>query len=221
MIFRKFTLLELLCVIAVIAILSSLLLPALKAAKTESRKIQCSGNMKQIGLAVSMYTVDHNDYFPGAVSGARAFFKNLEDYTGIPPLTYDTTKPMGSARIYWCPGDQYRATLVSSYPNAYLCMFSYGNNYYTTWDLGTPAMQKTSKIKKPGGMLYLCETQRPEGYAELFNANSYPFLSTADPTRGVEFRHSQKTNALWIDMHLSSFKAVDMLGTGITYTYQN
>jgi len=63
-----FTLLELLMVIGIIAILAGLLLPALAQAKARARRVQCQGNLRQIGLGVLMYANDAHNRMPLASS---------------------------------------------------------------------------------------------------------------------------------------------------------
>ena len=71
----RFTLVELLVVIAVIAILAGMLLPALNAAREKGRTAACMSNLKQYTLAFQGYTLDFKDYFPpyyGTDEGSHA-----------------------------------------------------------------------------------------------------------------------------------------------------
>jgi len=117
---RGFTLIELLVVIAIIAILAAMLLPVLSKAKVKAQGISCLNNLKQLELAVTMYTGDNQEKFPdnpgagtslnawaaGVMTWDNAVQPNLEN-TNTTLLTAGEIGPYvaKSTGIFKCPAD--------------------------------------------------------------------------------------------------------------------
>jgi prepilin-type N-terminal cleavage/methylation domain-containing protein len=102
---QGFSLLELLLVIAVIAILAALLLPALSRAKARAQQTVCVSNLHQIGLGIILYAEDSNDAFPPSTNRAPAAFtaysQLMKSYVGL-----TGTKPE-RAKLFSCPADTF------------------------------------------------------------------------------------------------------------------
>jgi prepilin-type N-terminal cleavage/methylation domain-containing protein/prepilin-type processing-associated H-X9-DG protein len=100
-----FTLIELLVVIAIIAILASILFPVFARAREKARQARCTSNLRQIGLAMSMYVSDYDDVYPeGAFSMTNG------------PWWDDVLVPyMHNAQILICPSHQRPAGYKWSY----------------------------------------------------------------------------------------------------------
>src|SRR6266850_663652 len=127
-----FTLIELLCVIAIIGILAGLLLPGLSQAKSKAQRITCVNNLRQVGLALHTFGHDHNGKFPAQVpataggamelvqSGQRLTSEFYFSFRLFLPVTNELVTP----RLLHCASDD-RATAVNflTFDNTHLSYF--------------------------------------------------------------------------------------------------
>lgn len=96
----KFTLIELLVVISIIGILASILLPSLAKARKKTMQTVCMSNQRQVGVAVTSYTIDNNNYGPSHkdTNSTRWFDRLIPGLLPEGPLGYG-----GPSNVQKCP----------------------------------------------------------------------------------------------------------------------
>ncbi len=103
---KGFTLLELLLVVAVIAILAALLLPAIGRARAKAQRPVCMNNLRQISIGIRMYADDSNDAFPPPKTNFppdafTAYAQLMKSYLGMTGASSERN------RLFACPADTF------------------------------------------------------------------------------------------------------------------
>jgi prepilin-type N-terminal cleavage/methylation domain-containing protein len=121
-----FTLIELLAVIAIIAILAALLLPALSRAKGSAQRIVCANNLRQIRLALDLYSSDHDGRMPPRELVTNRWPAQLQpSYTNVRlllcPSDAEANQMLTATNL--APDAAPRSYLMNGFQDALLAMF--------------------------------------------------------------------------------------------------
>jgi len=190
---RGFTLIEILVVIAIVAVLAAMLFPTLAKARASAQRVSCLSNMRQIGMAIQMYTMGHAERMPGPGPSGREWPLSLQPY-------------IGSTQIFSCITDPHEGE--PSIAGMGTAKLSYGWNSLDVGDGrygfrkpdGTPLA--LSRVDQPSETIvifdYLATNAPSEGH--LTNVGHLD-TGSATTTR-VEGRHLDGFNTLYADSHV-------------------
>lgn len=229
---RAFTLTELLLVVAIIALLAALLVPALAAAQARGRRTVCLDNLKQAGLAFQMYTADNDgklaQNYPLAEIGTNSWvlgdMKVSTDSTNKTFIRQGKFFPYASeVTFYRCPGDSSRtgeAPRVRSYSMNGWIGSRYMESYLRTNGFRTFVRDSELAAAGPARIWVITDEQE----ASIDDAW---FLVTTDDSRPFASfpatRHSHSYGLNFADGHAEFFKLQDpdSRGTGEAVSASN
>ncbi len=181
-----FTLIELLVVTSIIAVLASMLLPALASAKQKAKALQCLSSLKQVGIGCALYALDNDDQLPETAHQSASWIGKLAVY--------------GLTNIYRCSLDTNRLRITSYAINDFL----------TPNPFGAPDLNfsKTTQIPAPSETLHLAEARGDYVGADHFHfadTESGGFSPKAFVEQVAVTRHQQSANYLFADSHVQAY----------------
>jgi prepilin-type N-terminal cleavage/methylation domain-containing protein/prepilin-type processing-associated H-X9-DG protein len=194
-----FTLTELLVVIAIISVLFALLLPSVSLVRNNAKKVNCSSNLNQMGLAMFLFLDNNDGKFPYGANdvpwqAGGCWYGAISDYT-VNYLIWDPstnrTKPL--SKIFNCPSGN-----VAPWPR-----WPYTGGYAANSNVGTYApLLNLPQVKHLSGTPYIQDTVGQNQWAWWI------FTLAPNDANGAVFsnRHTLGGNVLWLDGHVSWFE---------------
>lgn len=195
---QNFTLVELLVVIAVIAILASMILPALRSALDKARAIQCTSNQKQLGTATFLYTDDNKGYMP---TSSQEYFSLTPSWATF-IWSYTTREPIVSdfAYLRQLPSGSYEPKLSMFVCPAVMDPFKPSvemkhigrNKYFSVTDSYKPNLFITKCLWPSARMVY----------SDYYAATAY--LPTVDLDSITYLHPGSTTTVTYLDGHVKA-----------------
>lgn len=229
-----FTLIEVLVVVAIIALLISILLPSLAAARTQSRSVVCLSNLHQIGLAVATYSSEYKGYIPrgGTLPRDPHWTVLMLSKQGVKAQgmgAVEANKEMAKRPVFHCPqraASTVQREIVSYVVNAFTGRIEDALN--TSGGRGEQGqVTRESSWKHPGQVIYLADFELAEvspyvlercaGDNAVNCADVYQLwsLPSAAPVgrRVARGMHSKlRTNSLYVDGHATGVNSLPLAG---------